>query len=238
MDDSLDGGTGGLDLPTVFDNHVRVALGGGSSFGLHLPQPPKLLMDYVIDLDTGHFVQWESRLPKLHTTASGSGGGVAKATPFDWFFDNPNTDSGFSKSDMLTATPQAVQSALMLAMLLQQNRSILLAGNPGCGKSAFMKRCLRHFSQIRCGVEGHQHLMRCVFSHGSSGVAQVILSSQDTSNKPAVLEVPTSSWTSSVSTCMSGTTSHDIKKHWMSQVQKKHKSIYWPLEGRKKVIKY
>lgn len=189
-------------------------------------------MKCVLDLDTGQFVQWEDRLPQLgpsHTTESGLLS--AKKSPFDWLFDNIAT-SHEAMNSLLTATPQLVQSAVVLAMLLQQGRSAVVTGNSGSGKSMFLRRCLRRFCRLQGGVESCVYLMRNVLNHGSASVAEVLMGDCD---QESVDDTGTSPWTSTVTACMSGTTSKHIKKLWLAQVHKKHKMVYWPLAGKKKV---
>eukprot|EP00117_Sycon_ciliatum_P023615 scpid1048/ scgid0074/ Dynein-1-alpha heavy chain, flagellar inner arm I1 complex; 1-alpha DHC; Dynein-1, subspecies f len=232
-------------LPVIFDMHVRNRLSGSPPLGVRFPPQPSRLIDYVLDFDLGQFIKWNEYIPEMDCTKLPTYDPLAgKVFNTHNFFDTLFADTRIL-DNLLLATPETARTAVIVALLLRQRRSVLLTGEPGSGKSMLLQRCMARFCTVSDGFDGHQNLVESYLSHSNYRMVHAL---RATIAPEPTLEVkdddasddepsgPSASWISNIAHCTLSTTPSTLRQRWMRSVVKKQRKVYVPPAGKQRLL--
>ena len=130
-----------------FDAFIRGIFHNYPSLSGILPPAPHSVFDYFLNLDTEHFVLWQTLVPKADVLIQKTlTQGVAVTDSLTVIKDESATLDEL-KTKCLVPTRDTIRYGFLLALLLLNNHPVLLTGDVGVGKSILVEDVLLRLSK-------------------------------------------------------------------------------------------
>ena len=138
-----------------FDAFIRDIFHSYPTLSGILPPAPHSVFDYFLNLDTEHFVLWQTLVPKADVLIQKSLTQSVAITDSLTVMNDESMTVNDLKTQCLVPTRDTIRYGFLLALLLLNNQPVLLTGDIGVGKSILVEDVLLRLSKEVGAYPGH-----------------------------------------------------------------------------------